>query len=99
MTGDQSEFVILKRRGENVAFRDDSSTKILGKGTVKLGSENVKVGKVLFFEDLKHNLLVSKKYVIKDTLLRLTPENVKSEKITREDWLQLQQEDRTTYTS
>jgi hypothetical protein len=39
------------------------------------------------------------KCVIKDTLLHLTTENVKSEKITREDWLQLQQEDRTTYTS
>jgi hypothetical protein len=57
MTGDQSEFVILKKRGGNVAFGDDSSTKILGKGTVKLGSENVKVGKVLLFEYLKHNLL------------------------------------------
>jgi hypothetical protein len=57
MTGDQSKFVSLKKRGGNVAFGDDSSTKILGKGTVKLGSENVKVGKVLLVEDLKHNLL------------------------------------------
>jgi hypothetical protein len=39
------------------------------------------------------------KCVIKDTLLCLTPENVKSEKITQEDWLRLQQKDRTTYTS
>jgi hypothetical protein len=39
------------------------------------------------------------KCVIKDTLLRLIPENVKSKKITQEDWLQLQQEDRTTCTS
>jgi hypothetical protein len=57
MTGDQIKFVILKKRGGNVAFGDDSSTKILGKGTVNLGSENVKVGKVLLVEDLKHNLL------------------------------------------
>jgi hypothetical protein len=64
MTGDQSKFVSLKKKGGNVAFGDESSTKILGKGIVKLGSENVK-----------------------------------SEKITQEDWLQLQQEDRTTYTS
>jgi hypothetical protein len=34
-----------------------SSTKIIGKGTVNLGSENVKVGKILLVEDLKHNLL------------------------------------------
>jgi hypothetical protein len=57
MTGDQSKFVSLKKRGGNVAFGDDSSTKILGKGTVKLGSENVKAGKVLLVEYLKHNLL------------------------------------------
>jgi hypothetical protein len=57
MTGDQRKFVSLKKRGGNVAFGDDSSTKILGKGTVKLGSENVKAGKVLLVEDLKHNLL------------------------------------------
>jgi hypothetical protein len=57
MTGDQRKFVILKKKGGNVAFGDDSSTKILGKGTVKLGSENVKAGKVLLVEYLKHNLL------------------------------------------
>jgi hypothetical protein len=57
MTGDQDKFVILKKRGGNVAFGDDSSTKILGKGIVKLGKENVKAGKVLLVEDLKHNLL------------------------------------------
>jgi hypothetical protein len=57
MTGDQSKFVSLKKKGGNVAFGDDSSTKILGKKTVKLGSENVKAGKVLLVEDLKHNLL------------------------------------------
>ena len=47
MTGDQSKFVILKKKGGNVSFGHDSSTKILGKGTVKIGSENVKEGKVL----------------------------------------------------
>jgi hypothetical protein len=57
MTGDQNKFVSLKKRGGNVAFEDDSSTKIIGKGTVKLGSENVKAGKVLLVEYLKHNLL------------------------------------------
>jgi hypothetical protein len=35
----------------------DSSTKILGKGTVNLGSENVKERKALLVEYLKHNLL------------------------------------------
>jgi hypothetical protein len=57
MTGDQNKFVSLKKKGGNVAFGDDSSTKILGKGTVNLGSENVKAGKVPWVEYLKHNLL------------------------------------------
>jgi hypothetical protein len=61
MTRDQRKFVILKKKGGNVAFGDDSSTKILGKGTVNLGSENVKAGKVLLVEDLKHNLLSVRK--------------------------------------
>jgi hypothetical protein len=61
MTGYQIKFVSLKKNGGNVAFGDNSSTKILGKGTVKLGSENVKEGKVLLVEDLKHNLLSVRK--------------------------------------
>jgi hypothetical protein len=56
MTRDQIKFASSKKKGVNVAFGDESSTKILGKGTVKLGSENVKVGKVLLVEYLKHNL-------------------------------------------
>jgi hypothetical protein len=56
MTEDQSKFFSLKKKGGNVAFGDDSSTKIFGKGTVKLGSENVKVGKFLLVEYLNHNL-------------------------------------------
>jgi hypothetical protein len=57
MTINQRKCVSLKKNGGNVAFGDDSSTKILGKGTVNLGSENVKEGKVILVEDLKHNLL------------------------------------------
>ena len=57
MTGYQRKFLSLKKKGGNVAFGDDSSTKILGKRTVNLGSENVKAGKVLLVEKLKHNLL------------------------------------------
>jgi hypothetical protein len=57
MTEDQSKFVRLKKKGGNVIFGDDSYTKIIGKGIVKLGSENVKPGKVLLVEDMKNNLL------------------------------------------
>jgi hypothetical protein len=57
MTGDQSKFVNLKKSSGNVAFGDESSTKILGKGTVNLRSENVKEIKVLLVEYMKHDLL------------------------------------------
>jgi hypothetical protein len=57
MTGDQRKFVSLKKKGGNVTFGDDSSTKILGKGIVNLGSENLKEGKVLLVEYMKHNIL------------------------------------------
>jgi hypothetical protein len=57
MNGDQRKFVNLKKKGGNVSFGDDSSTKILGKGTVKLGSENVKEVKILLVENMKHKLL------------------------------------------
>jgi hypothetical protein len=57
MTGDQNKFINLNRKDRNVAFEDDSSAKILGKGVIKLGSENVKAENVLLVEDLNHNIL------------------------------------------
>jgi hypothetical protein len=51
----------LKKKRGNVAFGDDSSTKILGKGTVNPGNENVKARKVLLVEYLKHNILIVRK--------------------------------------
>jgi hypothetical protein len=99
MTGDQSKFVILKKKGGNVAIGDDSSTKILGKRTVNLGSENVKAGKVLLVEYLKHNPLNVNKICDQGYTLMFYSRKCKIRKITQEDWLQLQQEDRTTYTS
>jgi hypothetical protein len=58
MTGDQNKFTNLKKgKSSSVAFGNDSSVKILGKGVVRLGSENVKAPNVLLVEDLKNNLL------------------------------------------
>ena len=57
MTGDQDKFISLKGKGGNVAFEDDSSTKILGEDVVELGRKNVKEKNVLLVEDLNHNLL------------------------------------------
>jgi hypothetical protein len=57
MNGDQDKFIILKRRGGNVAFVDDSYAKIIGKCVVQLGCKNIDVKNVLLVEHLKNNLL------------------------------------------
>jgi hypothetical protein len=57
MTGDQDKFISLKRKGGNVAFRDDSYAKIVGKCVLEIGRKNVKMKNFLLVEDLKHNLL------------------------------------------
>jgi hypothetical protein len=57
MTGDQDKFISSKRERGNVAFGDDSSTKIIREGVVYLRRKNVKEKNVLLVEDLKHNLL------------------------------------------
>jgi hypothetical protein len=62
MIGDQNKFIHLKKgKNGSVAFGNDSSVKILGKGVVILGSENVKATNVLLVEYLKHNLLIFSK--------------------------------------
>jgi hypothetical protein len=63
MTRDQNKFTSLKKgKSGRVAFGNYSIIKILGKGVVSLGSENVKETNVLLVEELKYNLLsVSKK--------------------------------------
>jgi hypothetical protein len=47
MIGDQSKFIILKRKGGIVSFGDDSSAKQIGEGVVELGRKNVKEKNVL----------------------------------------------------
>ena len=39
---EQNKFIKLNKKGGIVAFGDDSFVKILGKGVVNIGSENVK---------------------------------------------------------
>jgi hypothetical protein len=77
MTGDQRKFVSLNKKGGNIAFGDNSSTKILGKGTVKLVSENVKEGKVLLVEYLKHNILSVSKICDQGYTLRFDSQKCK----------------------
>ena len=57
MIGDQNKFTSLKKgKSGSVAFGNDSSINILGKGVVNLGSVKVKAANVFLVVDLKHNL-------------------------------------------
>jgi hypothetical protein len=58
MTGDRDKFLTLrKERDGSVSFINDDSTKIIRKGTIRIGNTNEKVENVLLLEYMKHNLL------------------------------------------
>jgi hypothetical protein len=58
MIDDRDMFHTLrKERDGSISFRNDDSTKIIGKGTVKIGNKNTKAETVLLVEDMKHNFL------------------------------------------
>jgi hypothetical protein len=58
MIGDRDRFLTLrKERDGSVSFENDDSTKIIGKGTIKIGNKNTKAENVLLVEDMKHNIL------------------------------------------
>jgi hypothetical protein len=64
MIGDKNRFISLKKeRYGSILFGNDNSAKIIGKGTIKLGSKDVKAKNVLLVENMKNNLLsVSKMF-------------------------------------
>jgi hypothetical protein len=58
MAGDRDRFLTLrKERDGSVSLGNDDSTKIIGKGTVRIGNKNTKAKNVLLVEDMKQNLL------------------------------------------
>ena len=57
MIGDKSDFVNIEKEKGSVSFGNNNSTKLLGKGTVKLGSKNSLDKNVLLVDNMKHNLL------------------------------------------
>jgi hypothetical protein len=48
---------LKKEQDGSVSFGNDNSTKIIGRGTIKLGRKDAKEENVLLVEDMKHNLL------------------------------------------
>jgi hypothetical protein len=58
MTGGKNRFMTLKKEQDgSVSFGNDNSSKIIGRGTINLGSKDAKEENVLLVEDMKHNLL------------------------------------------
>jgi hypothetical protein len=57
MTGDMNMFITLKKERDGSVSFGNNSTKIIGRGIVKLGSKDAMVENVLLVEDMKHNLL------------------------------------------
>ena len=57
MTGNKSDFVNIEKDKGSVSFGNKNSTKVFGKGTVKLGSKNSLYENVLLVKNMKHNLL------------------------------------------
>jgi hypothetical protein len=48
MTGDRDRFLkLIKERDGSISFGNDDSTKIIGKGTVRIGNKNTKAEHVL----------------------------------------------------
>jgi hypothetical protein len=64
MTGDKDKFLTLRNeRDGSISFGNDDSTKIIGKGIVRIENKNTKAENVLLVEDMKHNILsVSQMY-------------------------------------
>ena len=58
MGWDHNKFLTLKEeKWGNVTFGDNSSTRIVGKGTVSIDDGKTKTQNVLYVEGLKHNIL------------------------------------------
>jgi hypothetical protein len=76
MTCEKSKFLLVKEnKSGSVTFGNDAPQKIRGKVLVSLINGRIKSQDVLFVDGLKHNLLVSVRYVTEDvkslSLLRI----------------------------
>jgi hypothetical protein len=58
MTGDKDRFMTINKEIDgSISFGNDNSSKIIGRGTVKLRSKDGMEEYVLLVKDMKHNLL------------------------------------------
>jgi hypothetical protein len=58
MIGDKDMFLTLKKEIDwLVSIGNDNSSRIIGRGTIKIGRKDVREENVLLVEDMKHNIL------------------------------------------
>jgi len=58
MIGDTKKFDFLKEKKDGtMSFGNDGSSNVIGSCTISLGSKDALAKNVLFFENMKHNLL------------------------------------------
>ena len=57
MIGNRNTFQKLQAKTGTITFGNDNSSKVLGKGTVTLGSKDAVAENVLLIENMRHNLL------------------------------------------
>jgi hypothetical protein len=58
MIGDKNTFPTLKKeRDGSISIGNNNSTRIIGRGTIKIGNKEAKAENILLVEDMKHNLL------------------------------------------
>ena len=57
MIGNKNTFQSLQEKVGIFMFGNDNSSKILGKGTISLGSKDASERNVILIENMRHNLL------------------------------------------
>ena len=57
MTGNKNTFQKLQTKVGTITFGNENSSKVLGKGTITLGSKDATTKDVLLIENMRHNLL------------------------------------------
>jgi hypothetical protein len=58
MIGDEDKFLTLrKERYGSISIGSDDSTRIIGKGTFRIGNKGTEAENVLLVEDMKHNII------------------------------------------
>ena len=82
MTRNKNTFQKLQAKTGTITFGNDNSSKVLGKGTVTLGSKDAATKDVLLIENMRHNLLSVSQMCDQGHVLTFTS---KDYKIKRED--------------